>query len=108
MKPSLKSLAEATAEQYQVNYLEMLGLSRKPDVTNPRHVFFFVAYNKVGHRSTDIGRFADRCHSTVIHSVDKTKHRVSRRDSDAIIARAQELDADKKAKIRKLVEEGWG
>lgn len=108
MKPSLKSLAEATAEQYQVDYLEMVGLTRKKKYTDPRHVFFFVAYNKVGHKSTQIGRFAGRCHSTIIHSLNKTKHRVSRRDSDAIIERAQQLDAQKKEKIRKLVEEGWG
>jgi chromosomal replication initiation ATPase DnaA len=107
MKPSLKSLAEATAEEYEVDYLEMVGASRRKVFTEPRHVFFFIANRKVGHSSSQIGRFTERCHSTVIHAIRKTKHRVSRYKSDIIIERAQELDAHKKAKIRKLIEEGW-
>ena len=105
MRPTLKSLAEATAEEYNIPYLDLVGDGRRPMHTLPRHVFFFVASKKVGHNFSQIGRFAGKNHSTVLYAVRKIKHRVTRSVSDDIIERAQELDAHKRKKYLELVKE---
>lgn len=106
-KATLKSLAEATAEGFQVSYRDLMGKHMKGYIIKPRHSFFYIAHKKAGHSLSDIGRFTGKCHTTVLYGTRKMKHQVSRRVSDAIIDRAQELDAQKKETIRKLVEEGW-
>lgn len=107
MKPTLKSLAEATAEGYRVSYKDLVGSRMHGYIITPRHAFFYIANKKAGHSLSEIGRFTDKCHTTVLYATRKMKHRVTRRVSDAIISRAQELDVRKKETIRKLVEEGW-
>tara|TARA_B100001287_G_C22529751_1_gene456761 strand:- start:197 stop:529 length:333 start_codon:yes stop_codon:yes gene_type:complete len=104
-KVTLKSLAEATSEKYRVGYRELVGKTMQPLIIMPRHVFFFVAHNKAGHSLSDIGRFTDKCHTTVLYATRKMKHRVTRSDSDDIIKRAQELDAHKRKKYLELAKE---
>ena len=105
MKPTLKSLAEATAEGYQVSYKDLVGSRMHGYIITPRHAFFYIANKKAGHSLSDIGRFTDKCHTTVLYATRKMKHRVTRRVSDAIIIRAQELDAHKRKKYLELVKE---
>ena len=104
-KTTMKSLAEATAEHFKVGYLDLLGSGRRPYITEPRHVFFFVAHKKAGHNLSEIGRFSDKNHSTVLYAVRRIKHRVPRTVSDAIMSKARELDARKRMKYLEVAKE---
>ena len=104
-KTTMKSLAEATADYYKVNYTDLLGDGRRPYITKPRHVFFFVAHKKVGHNLSEICRFSDKNHSTILYAVRKIKHRVPRTVSDEIVSKARELDARKRMKYLELAKE---
>lgn len=108
MKPTLKALAQATATYCQIDYEDLVGASRRKVVTEPRHIFFYIARKAAGHSLSHIGRWTDRDHTSVMHAVRKMEGKITDFTIFHIITEAKQLDDVMRKRVRAEIDRTWG
>ncbi|MGF3027992.1 helix-turn-helix domain-containing protein [Methylobacterium aquaticum] len=66
---TIRRVAVIVAEDYGSSLALLRGASRRPVDTFPRQVAMYLAHCHLGQSLTEIGRFFDRDHTTVIHAI---------------------------------------
>lgn len=67
------------ADYYRLPASELRGTSRKREIMIPRQVCMYLIYEVLGHSYDTIGDyFSGRNHTTVLHSYNKIRHRLSK------------------------------
>lgn len=69
LPPPLRALAAAVAAEFGVEQADILGLSRRRDYIEPRHVLFALSRELFPHYGIiALGRFFNRDHGTILNS----------------------------------------
>lgn len=76
-KKELKKVIEAVAAFTEIPECVIRGTSRLKEITNARHIFFYVAAKKTNATRREIGQFANRDHSTVTNSLKKMEFQIN-------------------------------
>lgn len=74
-KLTLDILLEICADVCQVEAKSIKGRTRPREVVTARQVFCYYAINTMKMRFTDVGKFLDRDHSTIMYSNETAKDR---------------------------------
>ena len=76
-RPTLRTIAECTANEYGLRFEQLGARSRVNRVLRPRQVAMWLAHRVFGHKSEAVGRyFGGRDHSTVLYasnSIDRAR-----------------------------------
>lgn len=92
--PSLRPIAEAVAEFYDLTYEALLERRRRLRTAVPRHVVMLLAYETSDLGISEIGRQMGRHHTTVLHGLRRIRTAIER--DEEIRADVDEL----RAKVR--------
>lgn len=104
-KVQLKHLVAATAEFYNVPVPELMSKSRRRPVTHTRQVISHVAVRCFGYSLTQVGRYLDCDHTSVLHGVRAVEKReVPEVHISWITANAEHRDNYSKQLMRQSVE----
>lgn len=82
-EPSMRQICLATAEYFNVPYLDMMGRKRRSDLVNARRHAMFACLKFTRNGYSNIGRFFDRDHSTVMYS-EKEVNKVLHTNKDVV------------------------
>ena len=66
----LITILEAVCSTTEIIPHDIIAQNRKRDISIARHLFSYVAYTHYGYTLVAIGRFLNKDHSTVIHSIN--------------------------------------
>lgn len=72
---ALQQVLEVTQEITKVPRKEIISPARWPRLVRARYIYVYAASTLTLRSLTDIGRLINRDHSTVIHGLDKVRHR---------------------------------
>lgn len=67
--PRLIAVLEAVAAVYHVGKLDIVSPNRRPHMVATRNAFYWSAKNLTPRGYSEIGRFINRDHSTVMHGI---------------------------------------
>lgn len=67
---NLETLLGIVCEYYEITKENLIAGGNKRIFVEPRQVFFYIAKTEIHAPLSKIGRFLDKHHSTVIHSID--------------------------------------
>ena len=74
MKVKLTALAKVVAKRNGLHITELTGHLRKNYATHPRFTFIWIARRKLGHSTTQIGRFLEgRDHTSICHATKRAE-----------------------------------
>ena len=66
-KNALSDLMNRVCSHYDVQYHDIMGPKASPYIVLPRHVFFYQATVELGRSLTEVGDFAGKHHTSVLH-----------------------------------------
>jgi chromosomal replication initiator protein len=64
-------IVQIVADQYGIDPGDIKSKKRSQDIALPRQIVMYLCNKCIGMSSTEIGRYLERDHSTVIHGIDK-------------------------------------
>lgn len=76
--PTMREIATAVCNVCKIGILDFLSDRRVPALAEARQVFYWIAKNYTARSFPQIGSFAKRDHSTVIHGVDKINQQIDK------------------------------
>ena len=77
-EPTMREIASAVCSVWKIGQLDLLSERRTPALAEARQAFYWIAKNYTQRSYTQIGGFAKRDHSTVIHGVQKIGEQMER------------------------------
>ena len=64
-------IVQIVADQYGIDPSDIKSKKRSQDIALPRQIVMYLCNKCIGMSSSEIGRYLERDHSTVIHGIDK-------------------------------------
>jgi len=74
---SSKEITEYVAKHYNIPLLDLLSKKRQKSITITRQISMYIIRNITEQSTSEIGKYFNRDHSTVIHGIDKIEKLIS-------------------------------
>lgn len=85
--PKVARIIDLAAERAKTTPEELIGRSRKKEITAPRHIAMYLARKLEGVSYPNIGRqFGGRDHTTILSAIRDVERLIAYKDSDTILA----------------------
>lgn len=68
-KFNIETIAEAVASASGIAVADLLGPKKARKFARPRHAVMYLAHRNTGKSTTQIGRFFNRDHTTVVYAI---------------------------------------
>ena len=103
--PHIREIVELVCSEYGVERGKIIGQIRTANLTEPRHVIYYLSRHCSLKSTTEIGRaLGGRDHSTIIHGINKIENLILK--NDAFYLRVNELR--RRLSVDSLVHRYWG
>jgi hypothetical protein len=78
VEPTMREIASAVCDVWKIGELDLMSDRRTTPLAEARQVFYWICKNYTSRPTTQIGAFARRDHSTVIHGIQKIDQQISK------------------------------